>query len=171
METVASETGAIILLLLMGLALLSTIIGVPGTLVIFLLALIYGWLTQFATLSGRTLLILLAMAVPAELADQLMGIWAARRYGATARGIVGSLIGGIVGGILLNGLIPIVGGVVGAFAGAFVGALLVERHVQGDWEAARRAAWGNFIGRAAGIMLKLVVGVIMMVVVARAIYR
>jgi uncharacterized protein YqgC (DUF456 family) len=88
METVASETGAIILLLLMGLALLSTIIGVPGTLVIFLLALIYGWLTQFATLSGRTLLILLGMAVPAELADQLLGIWAARRYGATARGIV-----------------------------------------------------------------------------------
>jgi uncharacterized protein len=171
MEIVASQAGAIILLVLMVLALLSTIIGVPGTLVIFLLALLYGWLTQFSTLTGRTLLILLAMAVPAELADQLLGIWAARRYGASARGIIGSLIGGILGAVLLNGLLPIVGGVIGGFAGAFAGALLVERHVQGDWQAARRAAWGNFLGRAAGIMLKLMVGVVMIVIVGQALYR
>jgi hypothetical protein len=171
METAASQSGAIILLILMALALLSTIIGMPGTLLIFLLALIYGWLTQFAALNGRTLLILLAMAVPAELADQLLGIWAARRYGASARGIVGSLIGGILGALLLNGPLPIVGGVIGGFAGAFAGALLVERHVQGDWESARRAAWGNFVGRAAGIMLKLIIGVVMIVLVWQALYR
>ena len=80
------------------------------------------------------------LALPAELADQLLGIWAARRYGASGRGIVGGVIGGILGGLLLNAILPIVGGVIGAFAGAYVGALLVERHTTGDWPAARRAA-------------------------------
>jgi len=171
MDWVAGQAGAILLLVLMGLALLSTVIGLPGTLLVFLLALLYGWMTHFSVLTGRTLGILLAMAVPAELADQLLGIWAARRYGASTRGIIGSIVGGIVGGLALNGLLPILGGVIGAFAGAYVGSLLVERQVQGDWQAARRAAWGNFLGRAAGIMFKLVVGTVMITIVGRAILR
>ena len=83
-------------------------------------------------LDARTLWWMAGIALPVEGLDQLLGIWAARRYGATFLGVAGSLAGGIVGSILLTPLFPIVGTVLGAFAGAFAGAYLVEWAVQRD---------------------------------------
>jgi hypothetical protein len=156
------------LLVLMGAAVLATIFGLPGTLIAFALALAYGAATGFAPLGSRLLWLLLGLALVAEVADQVLGIWAARRYGASVKGVVGSIAGGILGAILLAPLLPVVGGIVGAFGGAYLGALLVEQHLRRDWAAARRAAWGNFLGRAAGTMLKLGIGVAMIVLVGRA---
>jgi uncharacterized protein YqgC (DUF456 family) len=161
---------AILLLVLMGGALVATLFGLPGTLIVFALALAYGAATGFAALTGKLLLALLGMALVAEVADQGLGVWAARRYGASVKGVIGSIAGAILGALLLSPLIPIAGGIIGAFGGAYLGALLVEQHVRQDWAAARRAAWGSFLGRTAGMVLKLVVGVGMMVIVGRAVF-
>lgn len=170
MGELGGPVGPILLLVLMGLSLLATIVGLPGVIVILLLAVIYGWATGFAVLTWQTLLILAGITLVAETVDQLFQVWGARRGGASFKGILGSVAGGIAGALLLNTLFPILGGVVGAFAGAYAGALLVERRVQGDWQRAHRAAWGGFLGRAAGIGIKLLLGALMIGLVAWRIY-
>ena len=67
-------------------------------------------------------------------------------------------MGGIAGSILLSPLMPVVGTVIGAFVGAFVGSYVVEWLVQKDSRRALHAAWGGFVGRIAGIILKMVAG-------------
>jgi uncharacterized protein YqgC (DUF456 family) len=109
-------------------------------------------------LDARTLSWIAAIALPAEAADQLLAIWTARRYGATFRGLLGSLAGGLAGSVLLSPVLPIVGTVLGALAGGFAGAFAVEWLVQKNSRQALRAAWGGFIGRIAGILIKMVAG-------------
>jgi hypothetical protein len=153
-----SEVANIFYLVVLGMAWLAIPLGVPGTLIMLAASLLYGWLTGFRVLDARDLWWIAGIALPVELADQLLGIWAARRYGATFLGVVGSLAGGIVGSLLFSPVLPIVGTVLGAFAGAFAGAYLVEWAVQRDARRALRAAWGGFVGRIAGIILKMVSG-------------
>jgi uncharacterized protein YqgC (DUF456 family) len=169
-EDWGSYLSAALLMLLMGLSLLATLIGLPGTIVMLLLAFIYAAATGFGVLTWQTLLILAGVGLLAETADQLFQVWGARRHGASFKGILGSVAGGILGALLLNTLFPLLGGVIGAFVGAYAGALFVEKRVQGDWEGARRAAWGGFVGRAAGTMVKLLLGAVMMGIVAWRLY-
>lgn len=160
------QIGAILLLVGMGLSLLATLLGLPGVIVITLLAFIYAWATGFAVLTWQTLLILAGLTLVAETADQVFQLLGARRYGASWKGMLGSVAGGILGAILLNTALPLIGGVLGAFLGAYAGALLVERRVQGDWERAHHAAWGGFLGRMAGIGVKMLLGAVMIGLVA-----
>jgi uncharacterized protein len=155
---VSSEVGSFLYLGVLVVAWLAIPAGVPGVLIMLGASLLYGWLTAFAALDARDLLWIAGIAVPAEAADQLLAIWAARRYGATLRGLVGSLVGGLLGSMLLSPVFPIVGTVVGALAGGFAGAYVVEWAVQKNSQRAFRAAWGGFVGRVAGILLKMVAG-------------
>jgi uncharacterized protein YqgC (DUF456 family) len=152
------EVGDILFLVLMVAAWLAIPIGLPGTLMMVALSLVYGWATGFREIDGRALLWMAGIAIPVEGADQIVGIWSARRYGASFKGILGSVAGGILGSILLGAVVPILGAILGAFLGAFVGAYLVEWHVLRDSQRALRAAWGGFVGRIAGIILKMVAG-------------
>jgi uncharacterized protein len=154
----SNEVANVLYLVVMGLAWLAIPIGVPGTLIMLAASLLYAWLTGFRILEARDLGWMAGIAVPVEGADQLISIWAARRYGATFQGVLGSLVGGIVGSLLLSPVLPIVGTVLGAFAGAFAGAYLVEWGVQRDRRLALRAAWGGFVGRMVGMILKMVAG-------------
>jgi len=155
---VSSEIANILYLVVLVLAWLAIPLGVPGTVIMLAVSLLYGWLGGFRVLDARALGWMACIALPVEGLDQLLSIWAARRYGATFPGVAGSLAGGIVGSILLSPLLPIVGTVLGAFAGAFAGAYLLEWAVQRDAQRALRAAWGGFIGRIAGMVLKMVAG-------------
>jgi hypothetical protein len=154
----SEQIADILYLVLLAVAWLTIPVGVPGTVIMAGVSLLYGWVTGFRELDGRALLWIAGIALPVEGADQLLGIWASRRYGATFKGIMGSLAGGFAGSLLLNPFLPIVGAVLGAFAGAFVGSYVVEWIVQKDSRRALHAAWGGFVGRIAGIILKMVAG-------------
>src|SRR6266581_23500 len=103
------EVGAIIYWLLLLVAWLAIPFGAPGALIMLALSLVYGWLTGFREPAGHALIWIAAVTLPAEAADQLLGIWAARHYGATFRGILGGVAGGIAGSLLLSPVLPIVG--------------------------------------------------------------
>jgi uncharacterized protein YqgC (DUF456 family) len=160
----------VILWLAMGLAWLSILLGAPGTLIMLLAAALFGWMTGFHRLSLSTLGWLAAVALPAELLDQLLGLWAARRYGASWVGLAGGFAGGILGASLLGSALPLVGVLPGALVGSFVGAYLAELMAHRDSPLALRAAWGSFLGKIAGIALKMAAGVIMAVLLYRALY-
>jgi uncharacterized protein len=131
---------------------------------------VYGWATGFRVVTPSTLGWLAAVALPAELLDQLLGFWAARRYGASWTGMAGGFVGGLVGATLLGGILPLVGVVPGALVGSLAGAYLAELAVRRDSPLAFRAAWGSFMGKIAGLAVKLAAGVLMAIMLYRVLH-
>jgi uncharacterized protein YqgC (DUF456 family) len=160
--------GQVILWVALGLSWLSILLGLPGTVLMLVAAAIYGWATGFGEITGRTLAWLAAIALPVEVLDQLLGLWAARRYGATWIGMAGAFFGAMAGAALLNGVLPLIGVVPGALLGSFAGAYAAEYATRRDSPAALRAAWGGFLGKIAGIALKMSAGLLMAWFVYRA---
>ena len=80
----------------------------------------------------------------------LVGIWGA---------FIGSVIGGIAGMVLFS-FVPIIGSLLGGLGGAAAGAFLMELSYadRGPGRAAM-AAVGAAVGRTAGLLMKLSIGV------------
>jgi uncharacterized protein len=153
--TDATATLVLIAASLVGLALIP--LGLPGLWVIVLGIIGYGWLTDYRTVSGVFLAIVLGLALVGELLESWVGFRFARRYGGSRRAGWGALIGGLVGAIV-GVPVPIVGSVIGGFAGAFVGAAVFEYSMARRSGAAARAGWGAVLGRAAAAAIKLALG-------------
>jgi uncharacterized protein len=158
--TDATATLLLVAAALVGLALIP--LGLPGLWVIVLGIIGYGWLTDYRTVSGGFLAIVLALALAGELLESWIGFRFARRYGGSRRAGWGALIGGLIGAIV-GVPVPIVGSVVGGFAGAFAGAALFEYSMARRSGAAARAGWGAVLGRAAAAAIKLALGLMMAV--------
>ncbi|MGN6392100.1 MAG: DUF456 family protein [Gemmatimonadales bacterium] len=158
--TDATATLLLVAAALVGLALIP--LGLPGLWVIVLGIIGYGWLTDYRTVSGGFLAIVVALALAGELLESWIGFRFARRYGGSRRAGWGALIGGLIGAIV-GVPVPIVGSVVGGFAGAFAGAALFEYSMARRSGAAARAGWGAVLGRAAAAAIKLALGLMMAV--------
>jgi uncharacterized protein len=76
----------------------------------------------------------------------------------------------MLGAALMGSVLPLIGVVLGALLGGFVGAYVAEYAAQRDSPAALRAAWGSFLGRIAGIALKMGAGLAMAYLLYRALY-
>ena len=158
----------LIVTLLVGLILI--ILGIPGTFLIWLAALIYGIVTKFYEISVTTILVLLGISVFGELIEFVSGLYGARKFGASRLGMVFALMGGIVGGILGSIVYPLVGTVAGVLFGAFCGALAGEKLLKREWAASFRAGFGAFIGRMGGTFAKLVLGMIMVAIILNRVF-
>jgi len=156
--TDATATLLLVAASLVGLALIP--LGLPGLWVIVLGILGYGWLTDFRTVSGGFLVLVLVLALVGELLESWIGFRFAKRYGGSSRAGWGALIGGIIGAVV-GVPVPIVGSVIGGFAGAFIGAAIFEYSLARRSGAAARAGWGAVLGRAAAAAIKLALGLAM----------
>jgi uncharacterized protein YqgC (DUF456 family) len=108
------------------------------------------------------LVLMIALAILAEVFEAWVGFRYAQRYGGSSRAGWGALVGGLVGAIIGVPL-PIIGSVIGGFVGAFIGAALFEytraRHAEGSV----KAGWGAVLGRAIAAAGKMAIGVAMVV--------
>ena len=154
------------LLLFMGMAAGLAMIpfGLPGIGVIFGSALLYALLTQFNSgISLNVILILAALTLLGETADNWLMAAGAKRFGASTVAAWLSLLGGFLGAVILGPILAVVlnviGPVAGAFLGAFLSVVLYERRRKQNWREALRAGWGTLLGRVAALVLKMVVGV------------
>jgi uncharacterized protein len=163
-----------------GACLLAIPIGLPGTWVLLALAALVelgdGVLVRGAaepvTFGWRAIGIGVGLAAIGEGIEAVAGVLGAKWGGATRRGMVGAFLGGIAGAIVASPLIPIpvVGTLLGALLGTFGGALWAE------WTAERRrspnesvrAAGAAVLGRLAGTLGKLAVGVAVWAVLVAA---
>lgn len=148
--------------------------GLPGTVVILISVFIYAFATGFsAGVSGFLFALLCILTLVAETADNWLAALGARHYGASTGAVWLSFLGGLGGAILIGGplafLLGPFGPVVGGFAGAFLVVFLYERAHQKNTREALQAGWGTLVGRMAGIVLKVVIAVAMIVAVAAAI--
>lgn len=136
--------------LLLGLAAIP--LGLPGTFIIFGDALIYGIITRFrGALSVKFLLVLLAIALFAELMEFLLGTFTTLKFGASKWGVVGTLAGGILGASWGSAAFPLLGTLAGAIIGAFLGAFILEYLHREDHGVAAKAGFGAFAGKILGI--------------------
>ncbi|HET9385355.1 MAG TPA: DUF456 domain-containing protein [Gemmatimonadales bacterium] len=158
-----------IVVLLLGIVggLILVPLGLPGLWVMVGGILIYGWLTDFRSLSLAMLVIVLVLALVGEIIESWLGFRFARRYGGSRRSGWGALVGGIAGAII-GVPIPVIGSVVGAFLGSFIGAALFEYSASRQLDVATRAGWGSVVGRAAAAAVKIGLGVVIAVIAAFA---
>jgi uncharacterized protein len=142
-------------------------LGLPGLWVMVGAILLYGWLSDFRSLSVALIAIVVAVALIGEIVESWLGFRFAKRYGGSSRSGWGALIGGIVGAIV-GVPVPVIGSVIGAFLGSFVGAALFEWSASRRLGVATRAGWGSVVGRAAAAAVKIALGVVIAVIAAFA---
>jgi uncharacterized protein YqgC (DUF456 family) len=164
----------IALLVLLHLAvlagLLAVVIGLSGNFILLGLALLVGWIGNFAELGWKTWFLLLALAVVGEVVEALLGVVAARGFGATRWGMIGTFVGGILGAVAGSAVLPVVGSLLGAFLGAFAGALAGELLRGRRAGESLRAGTGAFLGKLVALSFKLAIGVVIAVFTLRAAY-
>ena len=146
---------------IVGLALIP--LGLPGLWVMVGGILVYGWLTDFRSMSVATIVVILAIAFAGEVIESWLGFRYAKRYGGSGRSGWGALIGGLVGAVV-GVPIAVIGSVLGAFIGSFIGAALFELTYSRDAGVATRAGWGAVVGRAAAAAVKVALGVVIAVI-------
>jgi len=157
----------------MGLGLLSIPFGFPGAAIAFTSAVAYAFLTRFNGAIGWTLLVMFAvLTLIAETADNWFTAVGARRHGASKAAMWLSLAGGLLGAIILGAPLAFVAGPLGPIAGSFAGAFAIvvayEYSQRKNLREALRAGWGTFLGRMAGMALKAVITLAMIVTAAFA---
>jgi uncharacterized protein len=127
--------------------------GLPGTILIFLGALLYAVLEGFQAVGWPTLLVLGLLTAAATTADLWATSVGARLGGASGWSIVGGLVGGLVG--LLFFTLP------GAILGALAGVLAVEILRARDWRQALKASGGWAAGWLIATILQVGIGLAM----------
>ena len=146
------------------LGLISLVFGFPGNFIILGLSVLLGWYGGFQEVTLNVLLVLLGLALLAELVEFVVGILGAKKYKSSNKAIIGSIVFGIIGGILGIPFFFGIGAVIGAFIGAFVGAFFVEFVLEKNVDRAMKSGWGAFIGRILGAFFKGAIGIAMIVI-------
>lgn len=148
-----------ILLILLGF--LGCILPVlPGPPLSFIGLFIFALTRNFSPpLTPTLIIILLLMTIAVTVVDYISPLIAAKKYGTSKWGIMGS-IGGMIVGAFFSPL--------GMIIGAFVGGGLVEWLVSRREKQALKAGWGIFMGFLFGMVLKLGISGVMAYYLIRA---
>lgn len=129
---------------------------IPGTILIFVAALVYALIEGFQAIGWPTLLVMGVLTALATTAD----IWAssigAKMGGASMWSVVIGLIASLVGFVVFN--------LFGAILGAVLGVLITEAVRVGDWRQALKAGSGWAIGWVLSTIFQLVTALIMVAI-------
>ncbi len=118
----------------------------PGAPMLFVGLVLIAWAEDFAFVGTGTLVILAVLALLTYAVDLIAGAFGVRRFGASARAMVGATVGAVVG--LFFGFVGIV---IGPFIGAGIGELSTGQSLH----AAGKAGIGATIGLVIGVAAKL----------------
>lgn len=157
-------------LLFSAAALASHIFNLPGNFIILGFSLLLAWYEGFEKLNIKIIVVLIIIALLAELVDFLIGVIGAKRYQSSNRAIFVSIIFGIIGGIWLSPLFFGFGALIGAFIGAYIGALLVELINGRNMSESLHSAWGVFLGKLGGVFSKILMGLIMVFITVKSFF-
>jgi uncharacterized protein len=154
--------GLILALLIMGIGTLRSILpGMPSTSLMLLAAVAHKLWFGDAGVHWWIMVLLVLLTAFSMALDYLGPIAGAKQFGASRRGSIGAICG-MVAGAVIGFLFGGFGCLVGALAGPFVGAALLERSASRPWPDAWRAGLGATIGLLAGVIGKVILGLLMM---------
>lgn len=120
---------------------------IPGPIIGYLALLVLKFSGEGA-IGSTWLWVFGALAVIVSIVDNIIPVYATKRFGGSRAGTIGSFVGLVLGLLFF----PPFGFLFGPFLGAFAGELYVQ---QSDIKAAARAALGSLMGVLAGSLLKL----------------
>jgi hypothetical protein len=150
---------AILGVLLMGIALFLTPLGIPG------LWIMVGVLALGAVLGNVGVLILivcLALALGAEILEFFIVQKLNVRYGGSRLAFWGAIFGGVIG-VIVGMPIPIIGSIIAGFLGSFAGAMATTLYETKRIDSAARVGWGVLIGRMWAAATKVAAGIVIFV--------
>jgi uncharacterized protein YqgC (DUF456 family) len=148
--------GLLVLAQAAGLVLIP--LGLPGIWLQVSALAVYGFFTDFTSVGWIPLVVVVALAVVAEVVEFFLGARYAQKYGGGRRAAWGAILGGIVGAIV-GVPVPVIGSLIGAFVGAFLGAAIFEYSYRSELRGSLRAGWGALLGRVAATAVKSGIGV------------
>ena len=169
--------GLFIITLFVGV--LATLVGLPGTVLILLDAVVFSACHGFQRPPWWLLLILLFVSILAETSDNLLSAAGVKAGGGSTKTSLWALFGGVVGAIVgasfspVLSLVGVTGGLAGvvfgvllpplvfAAAGGFLASYLYELRTGKQPAEARKAGWAALAGRLAGVLLKAVLASVM----------
>jgi uncharacterized protein len=132
--------------------------GLPGTWLQVAALIGFAWWTEFATVGMIPIVVVLVLALLAEMGELLLAGRYAKVYGGGRRAGWGAILGGAIGAVV-GVPVPLLGSIFGAMIGAFVGAALLEIVGGSAVRAATLAGWGALVGRLVATAMKGGVGV------------
>ncbi len=138
--------GVTSLIFLIGLAT-SLLPIVPGSLIVWSGVILHKLWMGDASVAWKFVIITGILTLIGQFADFVMGVWGARKFGATWKGMVGALLGGFIGFFLPP---PLFWLIVGPVVGAIIGELLAGR----SFKAGSKAGFGTVIGGVVAFALK-----------------
>ncbi len=143
--------GSVVLLLVLLLAgVLLNAVGAPGTILMAVAVLVFGWFTEWQVFGLWSLTLIFILAAAAEALEFLGGVAGAKAGGASARGLRWALGGALLGALLMVLTFNPLPVLLGLLAGALIG----EHKEHGDWQRAMKSALGVLAGKVAGIVAK-----------------
>jgi len=162
-----------LLILLNSVWLVLVVFGLPGIWLIVISTCLFAWWRWAdGVFSIYTLLAITVLAVLGELVEFLAGAGGAKRAGAGWRGSIGALLGALTGAIFGTVLLPIplLGTLIGACVGAGLGAWGLELSGGRKLQDSARFAMGAGIGEFLGITSKFILGILIWLIVAVAVF-
>jgi len=138
--------GVTTLIFLLGLAS-SLLPVVPGSLIVWTGVIIHKLWLGDASVSWKVVIIAGLITLVSQVMDFLMGVWGARKFGASWKGAVGALLGAFIGFFLPP---PLLWLILGPIIGAIIGELCAGRTLQ----AGSKAGVGTIIGGLVAFALK-----------------
>jgi uncharacterized protein YqgC (DUF456 family) len=156
----------LLLLVCMAAGLWINILSLPGLWLMIAAAGIYAWLTDGNDVGWVGLLVLVVIALLAELMEFIAGGAVAKKAGGSKRAFIGAIVGGFLGAIFFTFPLGPIGTIFGICLGTFIGAVGVEWLVERRAGHALRVGYGAAKGRLVGIAIKLLFGVVIFLMAA-----
>ena len=158
LDIVLTVIGAILIVIGILGCVLPVLPGVP----LSYIAIVLLHLTSRVDFSTEFLIGWGIVVIIVQVLDYYVPIWGTKKFGGTRWGMYGSGLG-LIAGLFLGPF----GIFIGAFAGAFIGEYLNDK----DSGRAFKAAVGSFVGLMAGIVVKVLLCLAMLVVACIAIFQ
>jgi uncharacterized protein YqgC (DUF456 family) len=145
-------------LIAMGLSLILMIVipVLPGQFLIWLAAVVFGWLAGWEVLGWTTFAILTALMLIGAGIDWVAGWVGARKGGASWPAIAIGLVLGLIGLIIFNAF--------GAVIGVIIGIAGYEYYRSRDWQRVRNAAGGYLLGQVVSLVARLALSITMVLI-------
>jgi uncharacterized protein YqgC (DUF456 family) len=144
MDTLLIISGVILLVAGIAGCVLPVLPGPPLSYV----ALLFLHFTGKYQLSVKFLITWAVITILVSIIDYLVPVWGAKKFGASNRGVWGSVIG-LVAGLFI---FPPLGIIIGPFIGAVIGEMTAGKEAN----QALKAGCGSFVGFFTGVLLKLI---------------
>ncbi|RTZ93404.1 MAG: hypothetical protein DSY91_02235 [Deltaproteobacteria bacterium] len=163
MASILGWIGLIFFFIVLFAGLLSIALGIPGTWIIFVDAMVYAWITHFNVIAFPGLFLLLLLAIAGEVLEFFLSIKGVKRSKPSKGVVLTSFFSGLFLAILMAPLFFGFGAILGALIGTFGGAFLVEYLTQKRLGHAMQIGWKAFMGRLLGFLSKFTIASTMIV--------